>query len=280
MLATGMGAFRAAVIQMNCVFQHREKNLARAEALLREAASAGAKVAVLPEMFGTGYSLYKDALLFAETPDGKLMTFLRTMAAELDLLIAGSYVEQQEHFLQSALTLVGPKGALATHRKIHLWKKERFYFVPGNTPTTVTTPLGTFGLLLSYDAGFPEQVRALAKAGSWALLTACAITEGHAYDVAMRARALENGLYNLVANRTGREQPMGRRFEIDFCGNSRIIAPDGTVIAQVGEGKEGVAVAEIDQAIAQQQRERLPYLRDWEEHEKRMAGGGNTPPSL
>lgn len=78
----------------------------------------------------------------------------------------------------------------------------------------------------------------------------------YAWDITTKARALENACYVIAANRTGIEKG-----ETAFGGHSRIVDPTGKVIVEATENDE-VIVAEIDLALVQEQRKRIPYLKD------------------
>jgi predicted amidohydrolase len=77
----------------------------------------------------------------------------------------------------------------------------------------------------------------------------------YAWDLATRARALENGCFLVASNRIGSEK------DSVFCGHSRIVDPQGTVIIDAGL-QEAAILASIDLADISAQRQRIPYLVD------------------
>jgi predicted amidohydrolase len=100
---------------------------------------------------------------------------------------------------------------------------------------------------------FGEIARALALKGAELFLVSSA---AGTVDLALQARALDNGCYLVLANRTGEE--LGYR----MCGNSRIVDPYGKIIAEIGR-EQGIVSAELDTDIVLEARQRRRYLQDF-----------------
>ncbi|MCK9906111.1 carbon-nitrogen hydrolase family protein, partial [Frankia sp. Cpl3] len=115
------------------------------------------------------------------------------------------------------------------------------------------------GMQICYEVGFPEGARILTLKGADIVVFPSAFGQArlYAWDLATRSRALENGLYVIAANRTGTEKG-----ETTFGGTSRIVDPQGTVIAQAVQEDEAI-ISEIDLSLVTEQRRTIPYLRDW-----------------
>ncbi len=141
----------AAAIQMPSQSLDVAGNLSRADALLREAHKAGAEIAVLPEMFNTGYGLFPDFAPYAEGPDGPTLTHLRRRSREWKMAIAAGFVEREGRHLYDALAFLTPDGALSVYRKRNLVFWERFRFHPGNAPLVVSTRWGRIGFAICAD---------------------------------------------------------------------------------------------------------------------------------
>ncbi len=141
----------AAAIQMASDPLDVPGNLARADALLRQAHDAGAALAVLPEMFNTGYGLFPDYGPSAEGVDGPTLRHLALRAREWDMAIAGGFVESDGRHHYDSIAFATPDGAVNIYRKRNLVFWERFRFKPGRDPLVVATPFGRIGFAVCAD---------------------------------------------------------------------------------------------------------------------------------
>lgn len=141
----------AAAIQMASEPLNVPANLARADELLREAHDAGASLAVLPEMFNTGYGLMPDYGPSAEGRDGPTFRHLATRAREWNMAIAAGFVESDAHHLYDSIGFVTPDGKVHVYRKRNLVFWERFRFRPGRDLLVVATPWGRVGFAVCAD---------------------------------------------------------------------------------------------------------------------------------
>jgi predicted amidohydrolase len=160
--------------------------------------------------------------------------------------VVGPIERAADGALHNAAVFVDPDGAVHIYRKTHLLclGVDR-YLTPGRQPpATLTHRLGRLGLLICYDLRFPEPMRLLALDGAQLVLlpTAWPASADFYPDFLARARALENGVYLLAANRAGDER--GR----PFLGRSLIVDPDGRMLAEADGDEETMLVAEIDPA--------------------------------
>jgi predicted amidohydrolase len=258
----------AAAVQMSSGAD-KAANLARAAALMREAAARGARLVVLPEVFAWRGPRAEEAAA-AEPVPGPTTAALGALAGELGIVLcAGSLLETVagEPRPYNTSCVFDPRGALvARYRKLHLFDvelpgrvsvRESATRAPGTEIVTVPTALGTLGLSICYDLRFPELYRALVRAGAEILLVPSAFTfpTGAAHwEVLCRARAVENQCYVIAPDQTG-TSPHGFA---DY-GDSLIADPWGRVLARAGDG-DGVVTAEIDRAFLARIRRELPCL--------------------
>jgi predicted amidohydrolase len=263
-----MERFLAAVVQM-ASGADRAANVARATALVREAAARGARLVVLPEVFAWRGAATDDPTA-AETVPGPTTAAMAALAKELTIFLCmGSILEavprDDRRFNTSCL--VDPAGKIVgTYRKIHLFDvalpgrvdvRESATRIAGDETVVASTPLAAIGCSICYDLRFPELYRRLAADGAEVLVVPSAFTlpTGAAHwEVLCRARAIENQCWLLAANQTG-ASPHGHR---DY-GNSMIVDPWGAVVARLGE-EEGIAIAELDPAQLARVRAELPAL--------------------
>jgi N-carbamoylputrescine amidase len=144
-------SLKAAAIQMAAEPGRVADNLDRADALLRRAADEGAELAVLPEMFNTGYDLLPDYGPLGEGIDGPTLAFLQDRSRRLDLAIAAGFVEREGPHLFDALAFCTPEGRVHVYRKRHLVFWERSRFRPGRSPLIVPTRWGRIGFAICAD---------------------------------------------------------------------------------------------------------------------------------
>jgi predicted amidohydrolase len=260
---------RAAAVQLNAT-EDVDRNLAVADLLVREAASRGAQLVVLPEkwtVLGRG-----EAMAAAAQPlDGPAVRWARVTAKELQIdLIAGSFVELVVGQAKTANTSVhiGPDGEIkALYRKLHMFDVEVDGTVYAESAreqagdeTTVTQTAGehVLGMSICYDLRFPELYRELSKRGATILSVPSAFTltttRDH-WEVLLRARAIENQAFVIAANQIGQHPPGNRS-----GGRSMIVDPWGVQLA-IAPDSDAVITADLDFALLESVRQRLPALR-------------------
>ena len=144
----------AAAVQMPTTPLDVATNLERADSLLGRAHAAGAEIAVLPEMFNTGYSLCPDYAPFAEDAEGPTLTYLRARAREWAMYIAAGFVEHEGRHLYDSLAFLTPGGETHIYRKRNLvfWEQSRFR--AGRSPLVVATRFGRIGFAICADMIF------------------------------------------------------------------------------------------------------------------------------
>jgi N-carbamoylputrescine amidase len=126
-------------------------NVERADGLLAEAHRAGTALAVLPELFNTGYGLIPDFTPYAEEVEGPTLQHLSRRSRQWRMGIAGGFVERNGRHLYDALALCLPDGSVHVYRKRHLVFWEPFRFRRGRSPLVVPTPWGRIGLAICAD---------------------------------------------------------------------------------------------------------------------------------
>jgi 5-aminopentanamidase len=236
---------RVAVAQLDPKLGEKERNLEACLARLDEAAAAGASLLVLPECAIPGYmwESAEEALPFAEEIPGPSTEALAYACRRLGMHVVCGLLEQDGDELRNAAVLVGPDGLVGTYRKTHLpfLGVDRFV-VPGDELEVWDTPLGRIGVEICYDLRFPEATRTLA------LKSADIVAHPTNFPVAARiqtelitvARAAENRIYLLTANRVGKER------WAEFCGWSQIVDPYGRRLAEADGTSEALLVADVE----------------------------------
>ncbi len=262
-------AITAAVGQMRSG-ENVAMNLDAAEALVRDAAAAGAKFVSLPECMVFLRSEGEPAPE-SQTADGPWAKRFANLARELEItLLMGSYPETSERPDRpyNTVLLFGPTGeTIAAYRKMHLFDidlpgmehlKESRAISAGTEVVVADAGFAKIGLSICYDLRFPELYRQLSAHGAEVLLVPSAFTERTGRDhweVLLRARAIENLSYVMAPAQWGKHG--GNRTSY---GHAMIVDPWGAVIAQVPDG-EGFAIATLDFDRLHRLRAEMPALR-------------------
>ncbi len=236
-------------------------NLGLMEERAREAASLGAHLLVLPEMFLTGYNLGRDRVhALAEPAAGPSAQAASAIAQRHGIALLYGYPERDGDAIYNAALLIDSEGQRrANYRKAHLFgPDERVTFVPGDSVATVV-PIGGLqvGILICYDVEFPESVRLLALAGAELVAVPTALMPPYEFVPAsmIPTRAFENQVFVAYANRCGEEN--GLR----YIGQSCVAAPDGSVLAAAGTDST-LIVADLDPLRYGASRDANTYFRD------------------
>ena len=251
-----MSLWKIAAVQCDSRLGDVAFNLRTVRAGLRDAARLGARLAVFPECVLTGYGFASraEAWPFAEPAPGPSVDALAADCRELGIWAVVGMLERDDAVggLFNACALVGPRGFVASYRKIHLpyLGVDRFT-TPGDRPFAVHDLDGLrVGMNICYDGSFPESARVLAVLGADLIVLPTNWPTGAAPTIRhlTAARALENHVYYAAVNRVGEE----RGFR--FIGQSRIIACNGELLASAGADAPEIVTADIDPAVARSKR--------------------------
>jgi len=215
-------------------------------AALHSAALRGCSLLVLPECASAGYVFDSadEAALYAQTIPGPFTEALVDACRRLETHCVAGLLEVDENgLLRNAAVLVGPDGLIGRYRKTHLpfLGVDRFV-VAGDEVPVFETELGRIGIEICYDLRFPELTRSLALRGAAIVAhpTNWPVAARGNADVLTRARAYENRVFLLTANRVGVERGC------EFCGWSQICDVVGTRLAEADDVSQALLLAEID----------------------------------
>jgi predicted amidohydrolase len=216
-----------------------ERNLGDALGFVAELSRRGCELIVLPELWPCGYdpaTIARDANAAAEPLDGARGRALSDAARASGVyLCAGTVPERSGGQLYNTAVVYGPDGSvLGAHRKAYLYTPlgEHEVFAAGECATVVDVDgIGVVGVSTCFDGDHPSYARALHDRGARVVVAPCAYesaTESW-WDVLYPANALANGQWWIMANQCGGA----------LLGKSRVIAPDGTTLAQAGRVGDG-----------------------------------------
>lgn len=252
-----------AVAQLALTVGELDANRQAARAAVAEAALAGARLVVLPELSDSGY-VFSDASearsLASLATSGPTLREWHSLAAEHDLTIAGGFCELgPDGKLYNSAAIVDASGTRAVYRKAHLWGAEKKIFTPGDdAPPVIELPFGNISLMICYDLEFPEWVRLAALSGADLIAVPVNWTasgspappgERSGEVIAAQAAAASNGVFIAVADRCGSERG------VDWLGGSVIARRGGYPAAgPVCEDRTAVLTATIDLRLARDKR--------------------------
>jgi predicted amidohydrolase len=249
---------KVAGVQHDIVWEDRDANFARLAPLISEAASAGARLIVLTEMFSTGFSMAVDRV--AEVADGPSARFLAEQAGAHDVWVCGSLPERPRAGARpfNQLVLAAPDGTLLRYAKIHPfgYGAEPDHYAAGDAFLTVAIDDLRCSFFVCYDLRFADEFWTLASDTDCYVVPANWPRQRAAHWKALLpARAIENQAYVVGVNRVGTGDGL------TYVGDSVILDPLGEVVAAAGD-TEGVITGEVDPARVRAVREQYPFLRD------------------
>ena len=259
---------------------------------VREAASRGAQIILLKELFNAPYFCkVTDAERFdlAEPIPGPTVEKMQALAKELGVVIVVPIFEKRGPgvYHNSAAVVDADGSLLGVYRKMHIPDDplyyEKYYFTPGEIyqhdeskpPSgfrTFKTKFAEIGVLICWDQWYPEAARITALMGAQILLYPTAIgwhpkekaewgqAQAEAWRTAQRAHAIANGIFVAAANRVGHEPEPGTD-GIEFFGHSFVYDPFGRPLAEAGTGEE-ILIVECDPKRIEDTRRNWPFLRD------------------
>jgi len=268
---------RVGMIQVSCSAD-RQANLEKASAKIREAASQGAQIICLQELFSSLYFCWEENYDFfdlAESVPGPTTGLFGKLAGELDVvLIASLFEKRAQGVYHNTTAVIDADGSyLGKYRKHHIPDDpgyyEKFYFTPGDCDYQVfNTRFARIGVLVCWDQWYPEAARITALKGAEILFYPTAIgwaesqdeatnkQQFQAWQTVQRGHAVANGLYVVAVNRTGKEGAM------NFWGASFIAGPMGELLCQAPHHKESIHVEELELNRIDETRVHWPFLRD------------------
>ncbi|MFZ5563365.1 MAG: carbon-nitrogen family hydrolase [Thermodesulfobacteriota bacterium] len=250
---------RAGVVQFDTRLGDTETNIRSALAGIQELADLKADIAVLPELWPAGFDNANMAFQAARAPH--IVEVMTSWALEHRMVIAGSIAEADGSRIYNTLVVIDKDGRVAgRYRKIHLFSPsgENRYFAGGDARVVCETAAGRLGLMICYDLRFPELCRALALNDAQCVIVPAQWPTPRIdqWEILLKARALENQLFVLGANRCGQDPGMA------YGGGSRIVSPRGETLALAPADGPRVLCADLDRSVMEDFRNQIPCFRD------------------
>lgn len=246
---------KIALIQSDLVWESPNDNRINFEAKI-DAIEGSVDLIVLPEMFTTGFSM--NASKMAETMKGETVLWMQNLAKNKNCAIAGSLIISEADKFYNRLLFVFPTGEIQYYDKRHLFTLagEDKMYTAGNKKQIVEYLGWKICLQVCYDLRFPvfarnvENYDLLLYVANWPKVR---IT---AWDILLKARAVENLSYTIGVNRIGldvnQHEYNGHSQVIDFLGNSILES----------QGNESIFIVDLDKDLMLETRRKLDFLRD------------------
>ncbi len=152
---------RLACLQFASVPFDREQNLRTAQEMVQSAAKDGAQLAVLPEVFSSGYEYNNRLHDFAEALDGPTLEWMKSAAKGDSIWLVGGFIEKSGNRTYDSLALVSPAGQIWTYRKRFIPFFEKFYFTGGRSVGLFDTEIGRIGVMICWDMIHSRLIREL-----------------------------------------------------------------------------------------------------------------------
>ncbi len=260
-----MTSLTVSIIQPDLKWEDKEANLAMLEEKIN--ALPFTEIVVLPEMFSTGFSMRPE--MFAETMEGPSVQWMKRVAAQKKVVLAGSLIIEEEGAYYNRLIWMLPNGQFGHYDKRHLfaYAGEHKHYTAGEKRLIASVKGWKINLLVCYDLRFPVWSRQgnhpslqdesgtpeydiLIYVANWPE------RRSHAWRTLLQARAIENQCYVVGVNRVGDD---GNK--IHHIGDSMIIDPLGEPLVKLDD-KESSYTITLEKSKLEDTRARLPFLKD------------------
>jgi predicted amidohydrolase len=258
-----------AAVQMDIAWLEPEKNLRKMLSFVEKIHSEKAvDLIVFPELANTGYirernkEFGRDYFKKAEKIPGPFTEALGDAVKKYGVYIISGFCELHPEIpgsVYNSAFLLNPKGEVAgVHHKLHIPGEENHYFYPGSTVNVYKTELGNIGIVVCYDAIFPEISRVLTLKGAEIICAPFNRPKRPSYDSLYHVaamRAYENRIYFIACNRVGKEVS-------EFLGRSAIAGPDGVILARSEGEQEEILYATLYEGKLLEERAFFPIFAD------------------
>lgn len=247
------------LLQLAFEFGKPEWNYQKVKASIEEARARGSDIALIPELWASGYDL-ANGEKYATRIDEGYFAKVGHLARHHRIMIGCSLLERLDGRFYNTFALFGKDGEIVSlYRKIHLFRllREEKYLTAGDALVFADTEFGKVGLSICYDLRFPELYRLLALDGVNLMLNVAEWPASRIqhWDVLLKARAIENQYFIAAVNKTGNSNG------VEIGGHSVILDPWGNEIVAAGE-EETVLTGEIDLDDVKKARRWIPVFDD------------------
>ena len=235
--------YKAAAIQYEPTQFKKEYNISSLLKFCEDAAKAGSKLIVTPEMGTTGYCFLdrEEIKPLVESIPGPTTDKFYEISKKYDCYIVIGFpeVDKETNLYYNSAVLIGPEGIIGKHRKSHSYIAEPKWSAPGQEHLVYDTKIGKIAILICMDIHFIETARLVALQDADIIIHISNWLSERTPGPYWISRAFENSAYLIEGNRWGLERT------VQFSGGSCIINPDGSIASVIDSG-DGICYAEID----------------------------------
>jgi predicted amidohydrolase len=256
---------KIALAQINCKREDKAENIKIMEKTVAKAKKQGANLVIFPELALTGYVIRDQIYQIAEpipSPSTKTIENIAKKAKAHIVFGMPELSEKTKATIYNTAVLVGPEGFIGKYRKIHLPThsvfEEKRYFRQGYNTAVFDTEIGRIGLIICYDIFFPEISRLTRLKGAQLIvcISASPAIRRVFFEALTVARAIENAVFLAYVNLVGIEDGL------QFWGGSRLVGPDGKIIAQAKYDEEDLVTCDADYGDIKPIETFVPTLKD------------------
>lgn len=243
-------------IQADLVWENPKENLTYFEEKIKDL-SKETDLVVLPEMFTTGFTMHPENV--AETMDGNTVSWMKRMASKHQIAITGTLVIEDDKKYYNRLVFVHPSGEIETYNKRHSFTLagEDKVYTSGNKKLIVDYKGWRICPLICYDLRFPAWSRNTENYDLLIYMANWPVKRIKAWDMLLKARAIENMSYTIGVNRTGKDAN-----EYDYSGNSLIVDYLGEELSKLNKNEAGIMKATLAKTDQDKIRKKLGFLND------------------
>lgn len=248
---------KISAVQCDLIWEDVDRNFLSIEEKLNDVPD-DTDLIVLPEMFGTGFSM--NAKDLAVDMNGKEVLQIKKWSQQLDAAIAGSLIVEENDNYYNRLLWVNPDGKVFSYDKKHLFSfaSEDKTFTPGTNKLVVNYKGWNIACFICYDLRFPVWSRNVGNQYDVALYVANWPEKRiSAWDSLLSARAIENQAYVVGVNRVGHDGN-----NIKYCGSSALINYLGESVVTVGLNEDSIMNCTFQLDELNDFREKFPVMND------------------
>jgi predicted amidohydrolase len=257
--------FKVALAQITCRVGDKKENISKIEKTVGRAKKEAADLIIFPELSLTGYVMKDRVYELAEAIPGPSTRAIQTIARKANMHVVFGMPELNANTKATVFNtavVLGPKGIIGKYRKMflptHSVFEEKRYFRCGYQSATFETEVGKIGLIICYDLFFPEVSRLTRLNGAQLIvcISASPAIRKAFFETLTAARAMENTAFLAFVNLAGIEDGL------QFWGGSRLIGPNGRILAKAKYDEEDLVTCDVDYADLRQVETFVPTLRD------------------
>lgn len=225
---------------------------------MREAvvSAPDADLYVFPEMFSTGFVTSPEGV--AEEAPSETLELMKELSRARGAAITGSIALHENGRYYNRLYFVKPDGSVVHYDKHHLftYSGEDKTFTAGHDRVIVEWKGVRFLINVCYDLRFPVWTRNRGDYDAAIYVASWPVSRRFAWDLLVRARAIENQCYVIAVNRVGNDP------SCDYDGGSVMVNPYGELEAACSDGVEDCVKVFLDMEELKRFRCKFPVLND------------------